>query len=217
MSHWKLTRENPPKIVQSDEPLITELELEQVIRKHCRPGSLVLDIGAYIGDTAAIFLNLGCEVYAFEAQPDAFRCLLNNVGNQVHAFQCIVGDGSAAGLGEFGEPLRKHGYWNPGTRMVDWCGDDQVSLMIDNLKFSKKVDFVKIDVEGSEPKVIQGMTQLILRDKPKILFECYDSMLAKHGESRRNLLRAVRRLGYQLEVVTGEERNDRCDCLANPV
>ncbi len=39
----------------------------------------------------------------------------------------------------------------------------------------KDVDLVKIDVEGAEPKVMEGMKRLLQTSKPKIIFEAWDA------------------------------------------
>ena len=41
----------------------------------------------------------------------------------------------------------------------------------DELKFKSKVSFIKIDVEGYDHKVVEGMSKLIKKDKPVILIE----------------------------------------------
>ena len=81
--------------------------------KALRPGDVVLDLGAYIGDTAQIFLNQGCEVHAFEVYPDAFLALQHNCP-LAKCYNAAVGDGRPAHAGGvFGENNKNHG-----TRMV---------------------------------------------------------------------------------------------------
>ena len=60
--------------------------------------SVVIDVGANIGDTALYFANQGCEVYAFEAVPDIYEMAIKNVelnpslSKKIHIFNKAVSD-----------------------------------------------------------------------------------------------------------------------------
>src|SRR5207248_673173 len=61
------------------------------------------------------------------------------------------------------------------------------------------VRFIKLDVEGSEIRAIQGMPRLLERkDAPAILFESNRHTLAFYGETPENLKAELRRLGYTI-------------------
>jgi hypothetical protein len=65
---------------------------------------------------------------------------------------------------------------------------------LDSYNFDK-VDFIKIDVEGYEPEVLEGAKQLINRHRPIIFFEVNLPELRKHGrQSLSRLENALR--GY---------------------
>lgn len=59
----------------------------------------------------------------------------------------------------------------------------------------KKVDLVKLDVEGAEPEVLKGMKRT-LRHKPKIIFEA-----AKKANWRR-CVSILSRFGYNVKKVS---------------
>ena len=46
---------------------------------------------------------------------------------------------------------------------------------------SRKVDFLKIDVDGYELLVVQGARELISRDRPAMLLEFHPTLIQRHG------------------------------------
>lgn len=60
--------------------------------------TVVIDVGANIGDTALYFANQGCEVYAFEAVPDIYDVAVKNIqlnpslSDKIHIFNKAVSD-----------------------------------------------------------------------------------------------------------------------------
>ena len=56
---------------------------------------------------------------------------------------------------------------------------------------------VKIDAEGAEPEIIDGMERLIIRDSPRIIVEV-------KGINLQKVLRTFGRIGYTLIEVKGE-------------
>lgn len=135
--------------------------------------SLVLDIGAYIGDTTILFLRRNCITYAFEPFEDSFACLLHNCPD-AKLYNVPVGNGETINLG--GTPISN----SMGSRMV-FNGESGIkTLKVDELQLSK-CDFIKIDVEGYEPFVLEGALQTINIFKPVIHIEVNLLALDQHG------------------------------------
>ena len=67
---------------------------------------------------------------------------------------------------------------------------------------AKRVDVIKIDVEGAEPLVIRGATRTISDHGPLLISEFYPLALdsSPWGNARRYLA-MLRALGYQLSVI----------------
>lgn len=175
---------------------------------------VVLDIGAFIGDTALIFAKQGADVWAFEPYADAFtalrwNCRRDNGPYTIHCINAAVGDGNPLkATGEFGETGK-----NYGTRMCKAVEGGPPSLRIDDLNLYR-VTFVKIDCEGCEPLVLDGMQETIRRHKPKLLIELYDGLLEKHGFSRSSVFSRLAEMGYGYEVAIGRLEDERVDILA---
>jgi FkbM family methyltransferase len=197
-----------------------------IITEHCllnheciqalKPGDIVYDVGAYVGDTARYFLNKGCRVTAFEPFPDAFECLKNNCP-EATCVNAVVGDGCGVTLLDTCDEIYPWHANNFGTRrvLVD-DSSDQVSLRLDDGPSPGRVALLKIDVEGFEGKVIRGAKQLIECDRPIILFEAFNSMLQHYAWTREMLLSEICALGYRFEVAVGSSLDDRVDYVAYP-
>lgn len=134
---------------------------------------LVLDIGANIGNHALAFSPLFAHVLAFEPNPIALHLLRANIElNQRQNIEVVP-----FGLGRADETHRfqtVHG--NLGASRFDPCGG--VSLQIrqgDRFMLEEgrhaPVGLIKIDVEGMEPQVLEGLTATITAHEPVVLFE----------------------------------------------
>lgn len=141
-----------------------------------KPGDLVFDIGANVGDFTDVFLRLGARVYAVEANPFCIRQFKALYGNHANATLIDKAIGSAEGkglmyLGEQGmhnvSTLSKA--WKDaalniqGLRRAGWNETVEVDVItIDYLIEKYGVPaFCKIDVEGSEYEVLQRLEQPI--------------------------------------------------------
>lgn len=200
-----------------DRELVALLEVNAL-----KPGDVVLDVGAFIGDTALIFLERGCFVHAFEPYADAYEAMRRNLeayarrtnrgpGASAKTYNAAVGDGrTMTARGRFGEPDG-----NCGSRMVEADPAGEPTLRIDDLDL-ERLDFAKIDCEGCEPLVLDGMAETIRRCRPVMLIEAYDDLLAVHGFRRRDLFERLLSLGYSYRVAIGDARDPRVDFLAFP-
>jgi len=139
-----------------------------------KPGDTVLDIGACIGDTALWFSKLvGPEgrVFAFEPEPSNFKKLLKNI--ERNRVKNVVPVSAALSDTEGKMTISSSG----ASSMFSPSGGIPVSATtIDRFVEENKiatVDFIKMDVEGSELNVLRGGTQTIKAWKPKMAVSVY--------------------------------------------
>lgn len=155
-----------------------ELEL---IRRHSAGARVFVDIGANVGNHAIFMAKVlnAAKVYAFEANPltaDILKLnvLLNNA--------CEIIDTSYVGMGlgdELGHFQVEYPQMNNvgAARLVEVEGSGQTGaakVMVcpfDSLSIGKEPEFVKIDVEGMEISVLQGMEGAIRKFRPHIFIE----------------------------------------------
>lgn len=179
----------------------------------------IVDVGAFIGDTALIFAERASQVFAFEAQEDAYLCAKWNANafnanmgeNRIIVVHSPVGNGSRVQLNqdEIGGNL--------GTRTVKH-GEGEAAMRLDAYFGPKKhVDIIKIDVEGHEPQVLEGAKELIKRCKPYLIIEIYHEMLERNGKRDQDVYNILQELGYGWEVCVGQIHEPRFDILCKPL
>ena len=168
--------------------------LEFVRKKILTTDSICLDIGANIGNHSLYFSIIAGvkKVYSFEPQKFVFDILqknltINNVTN-VYPYNYAIGDF------EGDVSMNPSPLLNNGGTSVDWENNPlnrKVKVVtIDSLHIKDPVDFIKIDVEGAESKVINGAKNLLLENHPLLWIEIWKdfdkifSLLQETGYTR---------------------------------
>ncbi|MGE7634497.1 FkbM family methyltransferase [Bacillus paramycoides] len=149
-----------------------EKELLEYFKEYMPTNGIVYDIGANIGNHTLYFsqaLNPK-KIYSFEPAKELFTVLDFNV--QVNKLKNIELFNYAVGK-EMGEALLNYNHQNTGSSNISSDGHEIVkSVTLDKLKIEKP-DFVKIDVEGFEYDVIQGMQKVLQVSNPVLWIEVF--------------------------------------------
>ena len=137
-------------------------------------GDFVIDGGACTGDTALVFSNVvqtGGRVYAFDPVADHLEIMQHNIGN--FPYRNVVAMPYGLSDRDVDAPPLVLDRYNPGFRAVHQA----VPLRrIDSLVLDgaiERIDFIKLDVEGSEMETLNGAAQSIQRFKPKMALSLY--------------------------------------------
>jgi FkbM family methyltransferase len=184
------------------------------VRNFIEAGSVVLDVGAYVGTHTLAFARfVGSDgyVFAFEPLRAAFEVLTLNVSanhlSNVRLENAAVAD--RAGLMEipalnianatsFGStslkdrPVKAQPQFEQRTVAQTKVAEVPV-IAIDDLDLAK-CSFIKIDAEGMESAVIRGATATIRRLTPVIYAECNSAT-----DGLRSL-EQLRELGYEVRL-----------------
>jgi len=80
------------------------------------------------------------------------------------------------------EDGRRHRSRAPMSTIDAWCAKNAIA----------RVSFIKVDVEGFEPAVIEGAVATIDRDRPSLLLEIEDRHLARYGETAEAFVSRIR-------------------------
>lgn len=158
---------------------VFEPEMVSLFKTLIQPNDTVLDIGANIGCTSLLFGDLAQQVYSFEPSPTTHRWLVENVqrAKLKNVKPINLGLGKDAGTFELTfEPNNRSGGFV--SNLTSACDGHQVEKITiargdDFIREHQiaKVDFIKIDVEGFEQSVIEGLAATIARDQPVVALE----------------------------------------------
>lgn len=191
---------------------------EAVFASLIKPDMTVVDIGANLGIYTLIAARAGCDVYAFEPTPSIFRLLDENIhmngmreSGRIRLFNKAVMD--TAGTVSFSICEGVSGQNN------NVFADGEVQKVIsvpaisldDALADVERIDVIKIDVEGAEPYVFQGMRSILERNPTlKILMEFAPSHLRKGGTDPAAFSQSILDMGFRVRMIdeaTKEMRN----------
>ena len=195
---------------------IHEKIITNLIKKEIHSGDVVLDIGAHIGYYTLQFANLvgsTGKVYAFEPEPKNFELLKKNVQINKHdnvvLIQKIVSDKD--GIVEFfiskfdsiGNKLFESNEAGSSIKIESTTLDEYFK----DLK--KKIDFIKMDIQGGEGKAILGMKNLLKENKNlKIIQEWWPDALKQNNTNPEDHLKFLQHIGYKIYEIDGTIKKD---------
>jgi FkbM family methyltransferase len=188
-----------------------QLRLRELYSKFVTAGDLVFDVGAHAGNRTRAFAALGCRVVALEPQPDFARLLrlLFARSPRVQVLEAAASerDGrvdlavsertpTVTTLDDAWREIRSR---EAGFAGVEWNRTIEIeSATLDTLiaRFGVPA-FVKMDVEGSELRVLCGLTQALRA----LSFEYLPTALP---EARACLARVLELGSYRFNLSVGE-------------
>lgn len=154
-----------------------ERQLVALLKRTLRPGMTVFDLGANIGYfsvIAAALVGSKGRVHSFEPMPHNFERLRRNlqpfpwatlhncaVGNVAKEVAFYFSDKESGWAGVHDLPSRNSRTTAQMIRLDDWLASHPV----------ERIDFIKLDIEGSELNALRGATQLLRRFHPTVVTE----------------------------------------------
>jgi FkbM family methyltransferase len=192
-------------LLGTDEP-----HLQKAIRNHVAAGDTVYDIGGnvgYVSLSLAKKVGPAGRVIAFEPVPENSDAFLRNIEingiTNVRLLKLAASDKPGEAVIRMAE--------NPSTASLVWHRNDPSATelhiktaAVDDLVEAGEFNypkFVKIDVEGAEGSVLQGMRRTIAAARPVLFVECSEA-------GRETAWHLLRELNYQCEsAITGAAVN----------
>jgi FkbM family methyltransferase len=184
-------------------------ELAALMRQTLRPGMVVFDAGANVGEftvRAAALVGPHGAVHAFEAAPQTFSHLVENVAvnslGNVTASQVVICDdvtpktfylsrGSDSGSSSL---VPAHDFSGaaievPATTLNAYAAGHGIS----------RVHLLKLDIEGAELQALRGATDLLSGSHPPIIVtEYHGQVAARAGVDLREITRFLKQFGYSV-------------------
>ena len=185
-----------------------EYEETIMIKQQIKKGNNVIDIGANIGYFTLLFAKLvgpDGKVFAFEPDPTNFSILKKNIEvnnyNNVILSQKAISDKTEPTklfLCKFSNGMHRTYDSNLCDKSLDI---ESVTLddFLNQINFSGKIDFIKIDTEGSEIKVLKGIEKIIeMNDDISLQIEFNPSSINECGFKSRSLPDFLIKKGFQM-------------------
>lgn len=182
-----------------------EREVTKLIVGFLRDGMSMVDVGAYCGYYTLLASRLVGEqgkVYAFEPDPLAYAYLLTNVKvNRCTNIQAV-----------------RAAVWRESTRLTFRCARERGyiigrnlsrvagTVVVDSVTLDElfcqrswpRIDLVKVDVEGAEPAVFEGMREPVRRNPSLALIAEYNpSTLRQVGYTIGDFITALESIGFK--------------------
>jgi FkbM family methyltransferase len=188
--------------------LAESMETTELYLRYARleAGDVVFDLGAYAGGATYHFSReVGAEghVYAFEPDPASYECLVRNV--ELHSMTNVTAE--RRGIWSHSGRVAFQAEGNMGSAVVEAAArtsDTTQTIDVVSLadycaeKKITRVDFVKLDVEGSEAAILQSSGDFISNFRPPMVIEVH---FVRGVRTDDEVTRALQRHGYRLEVV----------------
>ena len=186
----------------------TDLGSLNLMKRLVHPGSVILDIGANIGQVtlalARIAGPVGC-VHAFEPHPLMRDRLIRNIAlnNLTNVIVCPDAMGSEPGEATLygsitsNEGLSALAYVEGLTETPFPCRVDTVDNYVRRQEIAR-LEFVKIDTEGADFAVLQGAEHTLRSFMPAVYIEVDAGHLARFDASPTDIITILRDLGYEL-------------------
>ncbi|MGD0015297.1 MAG: FkbM family methyltransferase [Bryobacteraceae bacterium] len=145
---------------------------------------IVIDCGANIGLFTAKALKLGAgRVIAVEPGPENLECLQRNLAAEIQAGRVLIvrkGVWSREGFLRFiSEPDNSAGDHFVDSDVTSGVGQQLPITTIDRIVADLKlphVDFIKMDIEGSEVPAIAGATETLRASRPRLAICTYHKL-----------------------------------------
>lgn len=236
-----------PFIVQPSTPLgwyqfffgTYEPEVRAVIKSTLRPGGVAIDVGANVGWHAVLMAQIVGDrghVLAIEPNPSVRQQLHRNISlnrmSQTQVISCAMVD--KPGEVSFFGPEQAHadsgnGHIVSGNNITE---NDPTIYRVDGIRLDdvvaqaqlKRVDLIKIDIEGFEWLALLGARDTIVSFRPVIIFEFNKEYIPRCGANVADFENFFRGNGYDLfslgrgrpKAIAGGQWPDNADILAVP-
>tara|TARA_B100001559_G_C16489946_1_gene617986 strand:+ start:609 stop:1553 length:945 start_codon:yes stop_codon:yes gene_type:complete len=191
---------------------IWEPETTKLIKNIIHEGDVAVDLGANIGYFTMLMANLvgtSGKIFSFEPEPQNFEILQKNI-KQNH-LKNVVANQSA--IGDMNGKIKLYlSNTNAGwhkvfpKQFVDYeVSDKNIDVKICSLDkefIDKKIDFIKMDVEGYEWNAIKGGKKILEENHDvKLIFEFFPMALRANNVKPDTVLTYLLDIGFHIYAI----------------
>jgi FkbM family methyltransferase len=152
----------------------------------------VVDVGAYLGNHSVYFSNYFKGVVSFEPNPYSYDLLKINTKQKKNIKIYNFGLSNKNSTEDFYNYEFNHGGSSViKSKKTPYTKHRAKFYSFDKLNLKKKIDLIKIDVEGNELNVLKGMKGTIQKSSPIILFETQKKEIFNGTSAVINYLKSI--------------------------
>jgi len=151
---------------------------KSIMKREIKVNSNCIDVGCHKGEILENILKYSPKGthFGFEPIPMLFKQLKKKYNNKATILADALSDKEGSSTFQFvknapaysGIKKRKYDLVNPEIQEINVSLNTLDKVIPEGLK----IDFIKIDVEGGEFDVLKGGKELLIKNKPTIVFEC---------------------------------------------
>ena len=187
-----------------------------IIKQEIKKDDVVLDIGANIGYYTLLMADLvgnGGKVFAFEPEPYNFELLKKNI--EINMYKNVILERKA--ISNYNKKSNLYlSKDNTGMHRLNeskYC-ENHIEVNVIKLddyfysnELTNKIKFIKIDVEGSELDVLQGMESILEKNNQiTILLEFIPEHLIEHGTNPIHVIEFLLDRNFRLYTIVDDKK-----------
>ena len=169
------------------------------------PGKIFVDIGAHVGTWSLLFADKASHVHSFECTPRTYNYLcgniaLNDLDDKITAHKTAIGNTN----GMTTVYVRSEDGGGNSCLFTDGVPHSIPIATLDSFNLSN-VGMIKIDVEGFERQVFEGMQETLKRNGyPLVIFESWVSWRdPTAAQLREELFSYIQSIGLKVTPIHG--------------
>jgi FkbM family methyltransferase len=180
------------------QPYTRELEIiKKYLLNNKNNNDTYIDIGGHIGTTSLPYSRLFKNIIVYETNYENYNHLINNIKR--NNINNIIAKNKGVYNKNMKATIVKHGN-NSGCYYIKESNDENGInvIRLDDEDIKGKIDFIKIDTEGSELFVLESAIELIKRDKPLIQVETNNCSNKFFGYNKDKIYTFMEKMNYKI-------------------
>ena len=168
------------------------------------PDLRVIDIGANVGDTVAVFRSLArFPILCIEGNARYFGIMEKNLevlGGDIYYEESFIGDNLGSLLGR----LKEDGgtaYFDPNAARPEALAVSRLSDILVRQPLFSAAKMLKIDTDGFDCSILISEEEMLSKIKPVIFFEYDPDAAAKYGINCFSVFEMLRNINYKSVIV----------------
>lgn len=178
-----------------------DAKLEQVLHRIITPDTNCVDVGGHLGSMLSTLITLAPRGRHAVVEPVPYKAKwLQKKFPGVNVFNCGASDKAGTVTFHVNVNQSARSTIHPTQDDLSQCVTLEIPLrsLDELLPKDYNPGFVKVDVEGAEKSVFEGMKEIAARSKPAIIFESTPDGLQGFGLTTTDNFEAIRKLGYSI-------------------